>query len=515
MNIKSYLIRAFLFSIIISVVSCANMVSPTGGPKDTTSPYLISSVPEMNSLNMNSKEIVLNFNEYIDLKNIQNEFIISPGNIEADIKKDGKRIKINLSNKPLDNTTYILNFGNAIVDYTENNISKDFKFIFSTGNTIDSLNISGNVLDAFKLEPVKDALVSLYIKPENDSVVIKNKPDYTVRTNDQGVFRFTNLKENSYKLFVLVEENNNKLFDTEEEKIAFVDTLINLRNNIQLSNLKLFKEIPSKKKLINKSVANQKIELNYNKANNTKISSTDINLDTIIYSKNSDSISIYYKNKIDSTTVYSVDDNKTDTIKFKFAKNLKKKDLNIVIDNKIYDDKIIINSADLFRLYNKDSIQLFEDSQKVNYTISKNNYNSYIIDFPFRNEKKYEMVIGDSAFVSFENVKSKKIKSGLYFRKIEDYGSVLINLNNSSSIIYELINEKNDVIRRSVNKKDKLYYTFLSPGTYRLRLIYDENNNEIWDTGNYLKNKQPEKVEYYSNPIKIRANWDLEINLIP
>ncbi len=515
MNIRRYLIKSSIIIILLSFISCANMVSPTGGSKDTTSPYLFSSVPEMNSLNMNSKEIVLEFNEYIDLKNIQNEFIISPGNIEADIKKDGKKIRINLSNKPSDNTTYILNFGNAIVDYTENNISKDFKFIFSTGNIIDSLSISGNVLDAFKLEPIKDALVCLYVNPINDSIVTKNKPDYTVRTNEQGLFRFTNLKENTYKLFVILEENNNKIYDSENESIAFLDTLINLRKNIQVSNIHLFKEIPKKKKLLNKSISNQKVELIYNKTNNSTISTIEQNIDTIIYSKNSDSISIYYLTRIDSSTIYSMEGNKIDTIKIKFAKNLKKKDLNIVIDNKIYDDKIIISSNDLIKLYLKDSIFLLEDSQKINYSIYRSSYNNYILKYNFDINKKYELYIGDSSFVSNENVKNKRIKSYLSFRKNEDYGSILINLNNDSDIIYELINEKNEICRRSINSTNKLNYTILTPGTYRLRLIYDVNKNGIWDTGNYFNKNQPEKVEYYLNPIKIRANWDLEINLKP
>lgn len=515
MKIQQYFIGASIFFLVLSVASCANMVSPTGGPKDTTSPYLISSNPKPNSLNVNSKEINITFNEYIDLKNIQNEFIISPSNVEADIKKEGKKIKINLSEKPSENTTYILNFGNAIVDYTENNIAKDFKFIFSTGNVIDSLSISGNVLDAFKIEPVKDAIICLYVNPLNDSIVYKNKPDYTVRSDDQGKFRFTNLKENTYKLFVLLEENNNKIYDAETELIGFMDTLIHLKKNIQLSDLKLFKEIPKKKKIINKSISNQKIELTFNKENNSKIKSENNTIDTIIYNKKSDTISIYYKNKIDSSTIYVLDNNVIDTLQFKFTKNLKKRDLNIVIDNKIIDDKVSISSNDLFRINNIDSLKLYEDSQLVKFTLLKNTYNGYLLEYNFTEDKKYELNIGDSAFVSYEGVKNKKVKNIVQFRKVEDYGNIIINLNNNENIIYELINEKNDIVRRTLNEKEKLNFTYLLPGTYRLRMIKDENNNGNWDTGNYNKKQQPEKVEYYINPIKIRANWDLEISLVP
>ena len=515
MAVYQYIIKISCTLVTMSFFSCANMINPTGGPKDTTSPYLISSNPSINSTNVSTREIILTFNEFIDLKNIQNEFIISPGNINADIKKDGKKLKISLNEKPAENTTYILNFGNSIMDYTENNIAKDFKFIFSSGSNIDSLSISGNLLDAYKLEPVKDALVCLYINPENDSVVYKRKPDYTVRSNDLGVFKFTNLKDNNYKLFALLEENNNKLFDSENEQIAFIDTIIKLKKNIQLSDLKMFKEIPNKKKLINKSITYQKIELNYNKANNTKIKPIDNTIDTIVYSNNSDSISIYFTKRLDSTQVITYDGNKMDTLNIKFPKNLKKKDFNIVIDNKIYGQNVIINSSDFFKLNNKDSVILYEDSQKVNYILKRNNYNSYLLNYPFVIDKKYELYIGDSSFISYDYLKNKRLKSNLNFRKIDEYGSININLSEVNNIIYELINEKNETVRRTKNASSPINYSMLIPGTYKLRLIYDDNNNGIWDTGHYLKKIQAEKVSYYINPIKVRANWDLEINLIP
>ena len=118
----------FIYSTYFLLSACANMVNPSGGLKDEQAPQLLKSKPELNSTNFNSKSIELTFNEYINLKDIQNEFIISPSNIEAEVKKDGKKLKIELSENPKENTTYILNFGNAISDYTENNIYKDFKF---------------------------------------------------------------------------------------------------------------------------------------------------------------------------------------------------------------------------------------------------------------------------------------------------------------------------------------------------------------------------------------------------
>ncbi len=505
----------FIYSTYFLLSACANMVNPSGGLKDEQAPQLLKSKPELNATNFNSKSIELTFNEYINLKDIQSEFIISPSNIEAEVKKDGKKLKIELSENPKENTTYILNFGNAISDYTENNISKDFKFIFSTGNNIDSLSLSGNILNSFTLEPVKDVIICLYTEVTNDSIVYKKKPDYTVRTDDLGKFKFTNLKSNKYKLFAIKEENNNKIFDSQEEEIAYQDTIVNLFQNTQLSNLKLFKEKASKRKLVNKDISYQKVELIFNKENKLKLIDIHPKIDTIIYAPNNDTISVYYKENADSTALYLEEENKIDTIKIKFAKSLKKRELNIAIDQKINNNSIQIITNDLFELNKLDSVNLFEDSINVKFSIEKIKYNKYSLTYNFNTDKKYYLTIGDSAFVSFQKNYNKKIKSNINFINPEDYGTLSIKPLDNDSIIYELLNDKNEVVKTNYNIKETIVYTNINPGTYRIRMIYDTNKNNKWDTGNYLNNIQPEKIEYYINPIKIRANWDLEIVLTP
>lgn len=515
MNYKINLIHLFVLLTSALLTSCANMVSPSGGVKDVDAPKLLRSKPENNSTNFNSKNIELVFDEYINLKDIQNQFIISPSDINAEVKKDGKKLKIILSDNPKENTTYILNFGDAISDYTENNIAKDFKFIVSTGNEIDSLSISGAVVDAYKKDAVKDVIILLYKDLENDSIVYKRKPDYTVRTNETGQYRFTNLKKNKYKVFALKEENNNKIFDSQDEQISFLDTILDLENNTQIGDLKLFTETPQKRKLVAKNISYQKVELVYNKESNIKLIDVHSKVDTIIYTPKKDTISIYYTENADSTSLYISDEDKIDTIKIKFGKSLKKNDLNINVDAKIIGNKVLISSYDLFELNNSDSILLFEDSIKVDFELTKDSYNKFYIQYNFKEDKKYNLFIDDSSFVSFQKMYSKKNKQNLYFINPEDYGNLNIKTLNKEEIIYELLNEKNEVIRKSEYALNEINYNNLLPGTYRLRMIYDTNRNKKWDTGNYLKKLQPERIEYYINPIKIRANWDLEIVLIP
>lgn len=490
------------------------MVTPNGGLKDEEPPILVKSKPKKLSTNFKEKKIELTFNEYLNLKDLQSQLIVSPADINVEVKKTGKNITIELDKQPQENTTYILNFGDAISDYTENNISKDFKYIFTTGVEIDSLQLSGAVVDAIKKEKVKDVIVCLYNTFE-DSVVYKRKPDYTVRTNENGEFKFTNLKANTYKLFCIKETNNNKIFDSQEEQIAYLDTLIKLKQNIKLKTLTLFTEKPTNRKLINKAISYQKVELTFNKKNNAEVINTDKSIDTAIYSENKDSIIVYYNSMPDTAFLYLTENNKVDTIKIKFSKNAKKSDFNISAENKIFKNDLIIKSYDLFNLNQLDSMVLLEDSNKVKYQIKQLSYNYFILTYHFDQSKNYLLKISDSVFKSYQGVYNKEMYSKITFYKKEELGTLKIN-SISNNTIYELLNEKLELVRRSIIKKDtEINYENLLPGIYKLRIISDENKNNTWDTGNYLQKLQPEKTIYYPNPIKIRANWDLEINLIP
>lgn len=492
------------------------MVNPNGGEKDIDPPKLIKAIPNNFSTNFKATKIELTFDEYLSLKDVQNQLIVSPSDVEIEVKKKGKKIILELKNKPKDSSTYIINFGESIADYTENNINKEFKYIFSTNQTIDSLVITGTVKDAYTKEIPKEVLLCLYKDYSNDSIIYKKKPDYTVRLNDKGMYMFTNLKSNQYKLIALKETNNNKIYDSQEEQIAFLDSTLILNSNLVIKDLYLFTEIPTQKKLLNKEIVYKKVELTYNKKNNAELINIDKYIDTIIYSNKKDSIKIYYKNKVDTSVLYIKDNEKIDTLKIKFSKNLKPKELNITSDNKINDDEILIKTKELFNIYKKDSIQLWEDSVLIKYELTKKDYNIYSIKYKFDKERKYKLYICDSAFISYDSSYNKQIKNSLVYMNEEDYGTLNISTQINKNIIYELIDESNNIIRRTTAKFiNNFTYHKLTPGTYRLRMIYDDNNNSVWDTGDYLTNMQPEKIIYYVNPIKVRANWDLEIVITP
>lgn len=516
LNRKS-LFKIFIFiTIVTTLQACANMLAPTGGNKDNFSPKIVKSIPENYSKNFTGKKIEIEFDEYIVLKDIQNELIVSPGNIETEVKKSGKKIIVHFKKDLERNTTYILNFGNSISDYTESNINKELKFIFSTGNIIDSLNISGRIINAYKTNAVKDAVVCLYTDVSDDSVIYKSKPTYSTKTDKDGNFLFTNLKENNYKIISLVETNSNKIYDSQEEELSYIDTVIKLKKNLDLNILKSFIEIPNKVKIIDKKINYNKVDLILNKKYaNVKFIKIDPLIDTIVLNKTNDTISLYYKQKIDSSEfILKYNDTKNDTLKFKFNKNLKKKNLIIEIKTKNDTDKIIINSNNKINLINKDSILLYEDSSSVNYTFEKK-LNSIILNYDFNPNRKYHILIKDSAIVDYQGQKNKSIKNNIEFYKEEEFGIIELKFNGETkNKLIQLINEKDITIKEiDLNKINTIKINKLNPGNYNIRIIDDINRNGKWDTGDYIKRIQPEPVEYYKESIKIRANWELELEI--
>ena len=227
--------------------SCAQIVTPSGGLKDVVPPKVIAYSPDSASINFRGKFIKIDFDEYFTLSDLNKQLIISPP-LEnmPDIKMKGKSLLITINEKEnlSPNTTYAINFGNAIRDLNENNIKENFKYIFSTGSFIDSLSVEGNVMNAFDNKVEKGVFVLLYNNFE-DSIVYNNLPNYFTKTKEDGSFKIDNIKEGVFKIVALKDENANYKYDGESEKIGFVTDTINSLSDKPIQ-LKLFNEIPSK-----------------------------------------------------------------------------------------------------------------------------------------------------------------------------------------------------------------------------------------------------------------------------
>lgn len=221
-----------IISILLFILGCAQEMTPTGGAKDTQPPIALKSKPVNQQPNFIEKTISITFDEYIVLKDVTSQILISPPiNPKPTFTTKGKSVVINLKDSKLQpNTTYNIFFGEAIQDLHEGNIIPDFHYIFSTGNTIDSLSYSGTIIDAFTNRNFEGATVMLY-STENDTIPIdslpyKKLPQYICKSKKDGSFMFYNLKPENYKIFALKDENRNFLFDLPNESIAFSETFV-------------------------------------------------------------------------------------------------------------------------------------------------------------------------------------------------------------------------------------------------------------------------------------------------
>jgi len=218
----------FLITAWLLVEGCAKISSPSGGPKDKTSPVIVKSVPENGTVNFSEKEITVSFNEYVVLENINEKFMVSPPMAKKpEIVIRGKSMRIRFEEKLRDSTTYTFYFQDAIRDLNEGNPINNYQFVFSTGPFIDSLSVTGNVYSALTLDPPENTLAMLYRQME-DSSVVKQLPDYITRVEQNGEFRIDNVNPGKFRLYGLKDGDNSKNYNRRDEEFAFLDTIIEI-----------------------------------------------------------------------------------------------------------------------------------------------------------------------------------------------------------------------------------------------------------------------------------------------
>lgn len=223
------MIQKFLVIIALAALclNCAQVGSPTGGPRDEDPPKVLESIPANYSSYFEAKKIQITFDEYIVLDNVNQELIVSPPMEEQpEVKLRKRTLIIEFEEELKENTTYTFNFGNAIKDLHEGNKLQNFEYVFSTGAVLDSMSVKGSLQNAETLEKPQDPISIMLYTDLRDSVPLTEIPMYVGRSNDSGVFSVNNLRPGEYKVFALKDGNNNLLFDLPTEEIAFLDTTL-------------------------------------------------------------------------------------------------------------------------------------------------------------------------------------------------------------------------------------------------------------------------------------------------
>lgn len=528
-------------SLILICVQCAQVTPLTGGKKDTTPPKALSYTPKNVSTNFNAKQIIIQFDEYIKLKDIANQFIITPQTRDMpDIQSSGKTLKITFNEPLIQNATYKLSFGNAIIDLHEGNILQNFEYVFSTGSTIDSLKLNGQVLNAVDKRPVAKLLIALYPANSNDSVVYTNKPLYLSKTDEAGNYNFSHLPNAAFKLIAINDINKNLLYDGSDEQIAYQDSLVNPKDGIS-SNLLLFKEIPYKS-FIKKSISLEygKAMIIYNKPQWDIKSVLSTNLFHVSKNQTMDSLTLYYNNQYDTLqTIISYHSKKTDTVNIKIPSSvtidklrkdktmkynlrsnitssmpyfeLPQFELNMPIDVKnISESKITL-------LEQKDSIQ---SKKTISLLQDLPNSTSFTIQSVFKPETNYTLTINENAIKDDVLGRSNDSISYKFTTTTpEDYAQLTLKLffPKKENYIVLLLNDKEQIIKKTLvefsltSTSEKIMdYKNILPGIYFSRVVEDANKNGLFDTGDYLLHTQPESIFINTTAIKLLAGWEIE-----
>jgi len=530
---KTYFKLIFLIAIISFSLfyGCASIQQPTGGPKDTIPPKILKEDPKNFSTNFKSPQIDIQLDEYFKLNNVGKEISLSPDvDKQPDYRIKKKTLNVRLQDTLESNTTYTINFGKAIADYNEGNILKNYVYVFSTGPKIDSMSISGTVINSLTKEPQLDATVFLF--PLNrDTLFGKKRAHIFTSTDSSGNFKLKYLKEGTYKIYALYEkEGGDRIYNSTNEEIAFQVQPLELKKDITGVELQLFKEDPENFRITDRKIENSgKIIYTFNqklaKPGLRILSPAELNNNRVLeFSKNGDTALLWTKEMtFDSIQVAITNNNiPLDTTVIRRSKRDDYKQDITITDNspsgkiKPGTDFTLTFLAPVGSIETK-NIVLLQDSVPVkNFRFEKDSISTrkYNFKFSWKPEKSYDLTIPEGAVKGLYRGKNKVYKKVLQRDVEENYGNLTVKFtveDTTKNYVVQLLNDQNEILTsRSIKTTSTLNYLMYPIGKYSFRIVYDANNNGKWDTGNVKKRLQPEKIWNAPNEITLRANWDLE-----
>ena len=575
------------------------MGSPDGGWYDDTPPYVLGSTPADKSVNVSSRRVNIYFNEYIKLEDAQNKVIVSPPQIETpEIKAGGKRIIVDLKDSLKQNTTYTIDFSDAISDNNEGNPMGNYTFSFSTGKEIDTLEVSGYVLNAENLEPIKGIQVGLY--DNLSDTVFKKEPMIRIsRTDSRGRFTVKGVAPGTYRAYALQDADGDFVYNQKSEMIAFnhetfepswkpdtrQDTI--WRDSLHIDNilrvpythflpdditLLAFTVIQDTRYLVkterqepNKlgfyfsygdSLPPVLRGLNFN-ADSAFVVEPSAKNDTIFYWLrdttliNQDTLLIATEYRItdDSTGVLI---NKPDTLellpKMSYERRMKEKQKEMekwlkeqekkkkhnepydsimpreVLKLKISpsgsldpDQRVVIESPTPIERLDTAGIHLYTKVDSLWYEAKfrfrplRECIRKYELIADWKMDTEYSLEIDSAAFEDIYGLVINPVKQGLKVKSEDEYSTLTVNLSGTDEdcIIVQLLNNSDAVVKQVRAEKGVADFFYVNPGTYYLRAFTDRNGNNIWDTGDYHTDRQPEDVYYYPRETECKAKYDI------
>lgn len=594
MRIHYYFLMLLLLVVAFVAQHCANPVSPTGGPRDLDPPEVVESVPPNYSTGFDGTDIHITFNEFVVLHQLQQQMLISPPlEKQPEFRLRSRTLRVRFQEELKPETTYTLFFGDAIQDLTEGNPLSNYSFVFSTGETLDSMSLSGSMHFAYDLEPAENSFAMLYLI-DNDTLPLDSlpylvKPYYVARVDENGHYVFNNLRNERFKLFGLDDMNGNFRYDMAGEAIAFLDTLITpayfepLPDSLFISDtlathdtlpqldeeslaemvddslrlaaeterrleksyyeLFMFNEVDSTQRLLRAELAKRgllRFAFRY-PATLVEVEPFEPLPDTFnllrTYNEHQDTLFWYFRQNILDTIQVRIklDTLINDTLKLaltprqsfrpgrstetegeaprflKLSHNIRNRQLQVEtpLDFR-FDDPVI-------QLNMRDSTRLITPEDTTYNSLAFERIDSIGLKYRLKQEFEpggaYAIYIPDSVFLGLNNAWNDTIRLSFRVPDYTDYGNMKLNIQlpDDEVFIFQLMNARGNIVReKTVENKTLIQFEHLQAGTYRIKTIHDRNRNGRWDTGDYIKGIQPERVFIFEKEMEIRANWDFE-----
>jgi len=517
---------------LILLGSCHNQIQLTGGPKDETPPVLDTTISTPNNqVRFEKQKITLYFDEFVSVKDPIKQILVTPPLIYTpQVNERLERITFEFDEKEVlkENATYVINFGESIVDYNESNKLENFTMVFSTGDYIDSLSIRGNVIDSKTQESSSEYLVMLY-ESVYDSIVYKEKPFYFARTDTEGQFEINNLRADTFKIFVLNDKNVNYTYDYGEE-IGFIDSLIYLTDSSSYDiALESFLEQSEARYLGYESILQGQLRLEFDQTPNIdSLSMLSDNID-YIFTINSDKYIDVWYSPANLTKMNMVYDN--DTIKTRInlrALDQLEEDLTVSVNHP--KDPVGLHPNDQIVLeldYPIDSIA----SSLISLRDTATQYQlifdvrpadeepmQAVLQADYSMDQTLELVLLPGAIKDLWGQSHDTTKHNITIGNTDDFGAIELHFSELDSTIanyqISLLDSKENIIQSSsVYIDTTIVVTQLYPGSYTLEIIEDLDNNGQWSAGNYLDKVHSER--FFQVPLdEVKGNWTVEKEII-
>lgn len=540
-----------IIGVVLVCAGCANRgIGPQGGPRDSIPPVPLRSVPENGALEFTGNRIDVTFNEYLQLNNISQNLLMSPPQQHApEVKAHGKHLIVQFEDTLKPNTTYTLDFGNSVCDFTERTPLPNYTFAFSTGPVIDTLELSGHVYDAENLNPLKGITAGIYANLE-DSAFTRLPFDRIGRSDSAGAFRIGNMKEGVYRLYAVNDVSRDYRL-TPGESLAYADESV-IPGAQTDSTLTLWLFHPQQQRLYLQRTQREKQHKII-----IPFSATPDSMPEVRPLTDSISYFITYSSKRDTLTMWLTDSasilqdslfleiryRRTDSlyqpewamdtlraiwraprISAKMQQVLLQRQKNRKLDLRsnarsgfdIYDTLRLVSTTPL-KNFTADSMHLYERVDTIlkplAFKIAPCDTLPMQLYFlaSLKAGKKYELHLDSAALHDVYGTPSKVEKYTLHLKTPEDYSTLRVKLNPYlPNARIQLLNTRDEVVRELPANPSGAFFQYLKPDVYYLRLYLDINGDQRWTTGSWDDNRQPEPVYYFPAKLQTKPNWDFE-----